>query len=108
MQFLGLGVHPGDALLEAAAGADISIDLCHAPEFTLMQRLPQQGSVPQIGVFHTPRLWNEKKVPKRGAMGHPSVGRLEPALLMKVLVFVQPSKSTSPVSVQTMILEVWI
>ena len=23
-----------------------------------MEQLPQRGSVPQIGMFHTPRLWN--------------------------------------------------
>ena len=55
---LGLGVHPGDALLEAAAGADVSVDLCHAPEFTLMQRLPQHGNDSLFALFHTPRFWN--------------------------------------------------
>ena len=28
-----------------------------------MQHLPQRGSVPQIGVFHTPRLWNGRDAP---------------------------------------------
>ena len=41
-------------LLEASAGADISVDLCHAPEFTLTQRLPQRGNVSILEVFHTP------------------------------------------------------
>ena len=35
--------------LEAAAGADVSVDLCHAPEFTLMQRLPQHNRVAASG-----------------------------------------------------------
>ena len=60
LKLLGLGVHPGDALLEAAAGADVSVDLCHAPEFTLMQRLPQHGNDSLFALFHTPRLWNDR------------------------------------------------
>ena len=58
LKLLGLGVHPGDALLEAAAGADVSVDLCHAPEFTLMQRLPQHGNDSLFALFHTPRFCN--------------------------------------------------
>ena len=54
LKLLGLGVHPGDALLEAAAGADVSVDLCHALEFTLMQRLPQHGNDSLFALFHTP------------------------------------------------------
>ena len=30
-----------------------------------MEQLPQRGSVPQIGVFHTPGLWNVR-VPSLG------------------------------------------
>ena len=47
---------PLDPLLEPAAGADISVDLCHAPEFTLTQRLPQHGEVFSIlgGVSYSP------------------------------------------------------
>ena len=63
LKLLGLGVHPGDALLEAAAGADVSVDLCHAPEFTLMQRLPQHGNDSLFALFHTPRLWNGRDAP---------------------------------------------
>ena len=63
LKLLGLGVHPGDALLEAAAGADVSVDLCHAPEFTLMQRLPQHGNDSLFALFHPPRLWNGRDDP---------------------------------------------
>ena len=30
-------------------------------EYTFMEHFPQRGSVPQIGVFRTPRLWNNGK-----------------------------------------------
>ena len=58
LELLGLGVHPWDAFLESPAGADITVGLWHAPEFTLTQRLPQHGNVSISGVFHTPRLRN--------------------------------------------------
>ena len=35
LQFLGRGVHPGDALLEPAAGADVAVNLCHARSISL-------------------------------------------------------------------------
>ena len=59
MSFRTSGIHawacPLDALLEAAAGADVSVDLCHAPEFTLKQRLPQQGKCSAFwGVPYSP------------------------------------------------------
>ena len=53
-----LGLHEGE---EGGArlpfvGPDAELVLEWTTPF--MEQLPQRGSVPQTGVFHTPRLWN--------------------------------------------------
>ena len=40
-------------------------------ENTFMERLPQRGSVPQIGVFHTPCLRNRRDAPTLSRFGQP-------------------------------------
>lgn len=41
-------------------GVDVAVNLCLAPRNGFMEQIPQRASVPQVGVFHTPRLRNTK------------------------------------------------
>ena len=58
LEFLGGGVHPRDPLLEPAAGADVTKNGGHAGSLRLWHTFRNGEAVPQIGVFHTPRLRN--------------------------------------------------
>ena len=51
-------LHARDPFLEPPAGPDVSVKLCLTARYTFMKQLPQRGSLPQIGVFHTHRLCN--------------------------------------------------